>query len=174
MLKKKLTISPTAPRLPHADPQQMRRLQRRSLPILLRTHSRNARTPDPSRRRHLARTTTRRLRPSDRRPTQRPTRSDPRLGAGRLRPRPESSESCRSEVVREKQAHLPDERVGGLRSSEGLFRWRKEGSRGKCFLLFGQVIVVCREENERRNPGPMDVFPSVMPECIDRIDQTST
>jgi hypothetical protein len=70
MRKKKLTVCPTASRLPHAHPQQMRRLQRRPLPILLGTHSRNARTSNPSRRRHPARTTTRtRIRPPNRRST---------------------------------------------------------------------------------------------------------
>jgi hypothetical protein len=70
----------TAPRLPHAHPQQMRRLQWHPLPILLRTHSRNARALDPSRRRNPARTATRTtLRPPNSRSTQRPTRSDPGL-----------------------------------------------------------------------------------------------
>lgn len=78
--KEKLTICPTAPRLPHAHAQQMRWLQRRPLPNLLRTHSRDARTPNPSRRRHPARTTAgTSLWPSNRRSTQRPTCSDPRL-----------------------------------------------------------------------------------------------
>ena len=78
--KEKLTICPTAPRLPHAHAQQMRWLQRRPLPNLLRTHSRDARTPNPSRRRHPARTTAgTSLRTLNRRSTQRPTCSDPRL-----------------------------------------------------------------------------------------------
>lgn len=134
------SFSLPAPRLSHAHPQQMRRLQRRSLSILLRAHSCNTRTSDPSRRRHLTRTTTRTCRrPLNRRSTQEPTGLDPRLGAGRIRPRPESAQSRRSSLVREEQAHLPHERVGGLRPGKGLLRWRQERSRRERFLLFVQV-----------------------------------
>ena len=133
-------LSLPAPRLSHAHPQQMRRLQRRSLPVLLRAHSSNTRTSDPRCRRHLTRTTTRTCRwPLNRRSTQKPTGIDPRLGAGRIRPRPESAQSRRSSLVREEQAHLPHERVGGLRPGKGLLRWRQERSRRERFLLFVQV-----------------------------------
>jgi protein FAM50 len=43
-----LTILSTAPRLPHPHPQQIRRLQRRLVPLLLRANISNASTPRPS------------------------------------------------------------------------------------------------------------------------------
>jgi hypothetical protein len=86
-----------APRFPHAYPQQMRWLQWHPLSILLRTHSRDARALDTSRRRNTARTTTRTcIRSPNRRSTQRSTCSDPGLRTGRFRPRPEFGESRRS------------------------------------------------------------------------------
>ena len=121
-----LTTVSTAPRLPHPHPQQIHRLQRRPLPLLLRADSSNTRTPHPSSR-WLPTTTPRaRKRPPHSRPTQRPTRHNPRLRIGRLRPRSDVAESGGSSVVREEQTHLPHERVGRLRPSEGLFRRRQE------------------------------------------------
>ena len=118
----RLTTVSTAPRLPHSHPQQIRRLQRNPLPILLGTDCSNARTPHPSGRWLSAAATTRaRKRPPDRRPAQRPSRLNPRRRAGRNRPRPHFAQSGGSSVVREEQTHLSHERVGGFRPSEGLF-----------------------------------------------------
>lgn len=79
-----LTTVYVAPRLPHSHPQQIRRLQRRPLPILLRTNSSNTCTPHTSSR-WLSATTTRGRRWSPhRRPAQRPTRHNPRRRTGRL------------------------------------------------------------------------------------------
>jgi hypothetical protein len=124
----KLTTVSTAPRLPHPHPQQIRRLQRHSLPFLLRADSSNTRTPHPSSRWLPATTPRTRKRPPHRRPAQRPTRHNSRRRLGRLRPRPDVAQSGGSSVVREEQTHLPHERVGGLRPSEGLFRRWQERS----------------------------------------------
>ena len=121
-----LTTVSTASRLPHSHPQQIRRLQRRPLPILLGTNSSDTCTPHPSSR-WLSATTARARRWSpDRRPAQRATRHNPRRRLGRIRPRPDSAQSGGPSVVREEQTHLPHERVGRFRPSEGLFRRRQE------------------------------------------------
>lgn len=121
-----LTTVSTAPRLSDSHTQQIRRLQRRSLPILFGTDSSDACTPHPSSR-WLSATTSRARRWSrHRRPAQRSTCHNPRHRLGRIRPRPDPAQSGGSSVVREEQTHLPHERVGRFRPSEGLFRRRQE------------------------------------------------
>lgn len=109
-----LTTVSTASRLPHSHPQQIRRLQRCPLPILLGADCSNAYTPHPSSRWLSATTTGARKRSPDRRPAQRPTRRNPRRRLGRIRPRSDFAQSGGPSVVREEQTHLPHERVGGL------------------------------------------------------------
>lgn len=79
-----LTTVSTAPRLSHPHPQQIRRLQRRSLPVLLGANCSNASTPHPSSRWLPATSTRARKRPPHRRPAQRPTRHNPRRRFGRV------------------------------------------------------------------------------------------
>ena len=84
-VRNELTTVSTASRLPHSHPQQIRRLQRYPLPILLGADCSNACTPHSSSRWLSAATATARKRSPHRRPAQRPTRRNPRRRLGRIR-----------------------------------------------------------------------------------------
>ena len=88
-VRNELTTVSTASRLPHSHPQQIRRLQRYPLPILLGADCSNACTPHSGSRWLSATTTGARKRSPDHRPAQRPTRRNSRRRLGRLRSRPD-------------------------------------------------------------------------------------